>query len=612
MYGHLIYFILILLIYSTYYPPEAPYFKAGEAGVLFFLLLCIFIVVTRRAFNRLLIKVKWRGPEGLHGQFDRLFARQAIMAIGLFAIDLYLLNLKGRVNDLPLFSHSPTLTAAFFIGLYAGYLAIIWTCAHEAYVYLFNSPISKRAYVFSNIRFHLPVVLPWLVISLGIDLVDVLPFDAPKRFLARPEGQLLFFAGFFVALAVVAPAMIKFFWQCRSLSPGHKRRQIEALCERARLGYRDILDWPIFEGRLLTAGVMGLVRKFRYILVTDGLLKILDDDELRAVMAHEIGHIKRRHLSFYLLFIFGFMVLSYTLFDLITYAVLYTSVELPISGLLSTRLPVTTSVVFTVLMAVFMFVYFRYIFGYFMRNCERQADLYAFSLLGDSRSLVSALEKVAAYSGQVRNRPSWHHFSISQRVAFLDQCEKDRRRIQRHDRKLWGSMSAFAAGLLLIGYVGYTTSFGEMGKTLNSHFFERALLAEIEKEPRNPKLHNALASLYYQQGAYERAIAFYERVIRLSSTNVEALNNLAWLYATCDDERYRKADKALLYARKAAQLRPAPHVLDTLAESYYANGKFSKAVEVIEEAVAREPAEKDYYRRQMRKFQRAARRESRG
>jgi len=64
----------------------------------------------------------------------------------------------------------------------------------------------------------------------------------------------------------------------------------------------------------MTAGVMGLLPKFRYILVTDSLLDILSKEELNAVMAHEIGHIKYKHILFYILFLLGYMALSIGLF----------------------------------------------------------------------------------------------------------------------------------------------------------------------------------------------------------------------------------------------------------------------------------------------------------
>lgn len=606
MYGHFIYFIVVLLIYSTYYPPEDSYFGPITTVLLLVVLSCIFAGVTRRSFAGLLMKAERQGSRGLHGRFDRIFTRQAIVAIGVFAADLYVLNLKGLISGLPPFSYSPTLTAAFFVTLFAGYLAVIWACGHQAYTVLFRSDVSKKAYVLSNLRFHLPVVLPWLAISLLTDLVDLLPFSFPKSALARPEGQMVFFACFFVVLVVVAPALMKFFWRCDPLAAGPPRRRIEALCHRARMGYRDILNWPIFEGRLLTAGVMGVVERFRYILVTEGLLQVLNAEELDAVMAHEIGHIKRRHLFLYLLFIFGFIILSYSLFDLITYLVVYAAVEFPGDADLSIGLPAVTSFLFTGIMAVFMLFYFRYVFGYFMRNCERQADLYAFDVLGNGRALVSALEKVAAYSGQARDRPSWHHFSISQRVDYLNRCEAQRGWIGRHDRKMRWSIVAFTVALVLIGYAGYGFNYGEIGETLSTRFFEKALVSELEDQPTNPKLHNALASLYYQRAAYGQAVVHYETAIGLDPQNVEALNNLAWLYATCEVAAYRQPIKALQHALAAAAIRPDPHVLDTLAESYYANGRFQDAIGAISAALEKKPPDEAYYRRQLQRFREAA------
>jgi Zn-dependent protease with chaperone function len=59
-----------------------------------------------------------------------------------------------------------------------------------------------------------------------------------------------------------------------------------------------MLKWPIFEGRMLTAGIMGLVPRYRYILITESLMDVLSIEELKAVVAHEMGHAKYRHLLF--------------------------------------------------------------------------------------------------------------------------------------------------------------------------------------------------------------------------------------------------------------------------------------------------------------------------
>lgn len=606
MYGNFIYFILVLLIYTTYYPSETSYLGPFETLGVFFLCVAILAITTRAAFSTLSKRVAIRSHFGLHGEFDRLFNRQAILAIIIFAVDIYVLNLKFFIMSIPPFGSSPTLTAFLFIGLFIGYLAIIWAGAYPTYKVLFQTQLSRRSYVLSNISFNLPVILPWLLLSAGVDIINILPFSMPKRMLSTPEGQIIFFSFFLAALVVIAPSLIKFFWQCRPLVQGPRRTRIEAICKKAELKYNNILNWPIFEGKLLTAGVMGLIKRFRYILVTESLLRILNNDEIDAVMAHEIGHIKRKHLIFYLIFFLGFIVLSYAAFDLIVYAILYSDLSSPVMRNVRFEQATLTSVILTVTMAGMLLIYFRYVFGYFMRNCERQADLFAFDLLGTSRGLISSLEKIALYTGKSHDRPSWHHFSIRQRIDFLNKCEDDRRMIVRHDRKLRRSIIVFIGGLICTGYAGYAINFGEMGKTLNKHFLQNVLVRELERNPSNPRLYSMLGSIYYQDKAYFEAIEAYEKSIELAPRDPEVLNNLAWLYATCEVSECREPVKALVYARHAVAMKPVPHTIDTLAESYYVNGLHEKAITTIKKALAMQPEDKAYYEKQLKKFKQAA------
>jgi Zn-dependent protease with chaperone function len=601
MYRNFIYFIVVLLIYTTYLPPEEPYLGAFDTLVAFFAFLGTFVLVTKASFQALCRQTCQGRTYGLHGRFDRLFNRQAIMAIVLFTLDVYVLNLKLYLPSyLP-----PTLIALLFLLLFVFYLAIIWAFAYPCYKRLFKSDVSRRSYVLSNVSFNMPIILPWLFISATVDIINALPFDTPKNLLASPEGQLVFFSCFLGALVLVAPALIKSFWRCRPLPHSHKRKRIEALCERAKLGYRNILNWPIFEGRLLTAGIMGLAKRFRYILITESLLQVLDDFELDAVIAHEIGHIKRKHLILYLVFFLGFILLAYAVFDLILYGILYTNLALPFMPDPKAKPFAYTSVLFTVAMAATLIVYFRYIFGYFMRNCERQADLYAFSLLGTSHGLVTSLEKIAFYSGKSYDRPSWHHFSIRQRIDYLKRCEADGRWIIRHDRKLQASIAAFVAGLFCVGYIGYAVNFGGIGETINTHILEKAVTKGLERNPQDPLLHTMLGSIHYQKGAYGQAIQAYKQAVALAPDSTEALNNLAWIYATSKETRFRDPVKALSYAKLAAALNPAPYVLDTLAESYYVNGLYEDAVQAIKQALAMGPENRSYYESQLHKFEKA-------
>ena len=107
----------------------------------------------------------------------------------------------------------------------------------------------------------------------GILLMNItgfaLPFEAPRRFLSSTEGLVVYFLFFLVVVAVAAPAVIQKMWGCFPLEPGLFRDRIQALCGRAGIRYRNILYWPLFGGRMLTAGVMGIVHRFRYILVDE-------------------------------------------------------------------------------------------------------------------------------------------------------------------------------------------------------------------------------------------------------------------------------------------------------------------------------------------------------
>lgn len=603
MFGNFIYFIVVLLIFTTYYPPEKSYLGPFETLIVFLMLVAMYVASTRAAFRALARKIYLNGPSGLHGRFDRIFHRQAIMAILIIAIDIYILNLQLYVTAIPAFSALPTLSALLFIGLFVVCLAIIWWMAYDAYTCLFQAKVSRKTYVLSNISFNLPVILPWLLISAVVDIINLLPFQPPKKLLATPEGQVIFLSCFLGALVVVAPCLIKVFWRCRPLPQGPQRKRIEELCTKAKLRYNNILNWPIFEGRILTAGVMGLVKRCRYILVTQALLRILNDEEIDSVMAHEIGHIKKKHLVLYLIFFLGLIVLSYAVFDLILYAILYANLTLPMAQDPKAESFRFISILYAGAMAVTLVVYFRYVFGYFMRNCERQADLYAFSLLGTGRGLVSSLEKIAVYSGQSHDRPNWHHFSIRQRIDFLNICEINREWIARHDRKLRSSVAVFIAGLLCVGYVGYAINFGAIGKAINIHLLEKTLVKELQQNPADPALYSLLGSVYYQNKDYGKAISAYEKSIEFAPHNAEALNDLAWIYATCEQWQYRDPSKALVNAELAATLRPESHILDTLAESYYVNGLHEKAIIAIKQALATDPKDRHYYESQLRKFE---------
>ena len=605
MFSNFIYFIIVLLIYITYQTPEKANFALLETLVLFFSLIIAFIFFTRLQFRSLEKQISKQSPYRFDYKFNSTLSRLSITAIVLFTLNIYGLSLPSFLINISVFTTIPTLQALLFIGLFVFYIAIVRGFAYRAYQKLNMDGMSMRAYIFSTILFSIPVLIPWFLLSGIADIINALPFELPKHLLSTTEGEIIYFMVFLLGVSIIGPAMIQKFWRCKPLEPGFHRSRIENLCQKAGVEYAEILSWPILGGRMITAGVMGLVKKFRYILVTNALFRFLEPEEIDAVIAHEIGHIKKKHLWFYLLFFVGYLVLSYASFDLIIYSIIYADLLFSITSITGFDQTVVYSTVLSVVTIIIFLVYFRFIFGFFMRNFERQADIHVYTLCKSSKPLISTFEKIALTSGQPPDKPNWHHFSIKERIEYLKKCEKDKRWIIFHNQKIRKSIAAYLAVMILIGGIGYKLSFGETKDRLNSYFFEKTILREIEKTPDNPGLYNALGNLFYAEKNYAKTIEAYERSLTFLPDNPQALNNLAWLFATCDDEKFRNPKRALILAKKALQLKQAPHILDTLAESFYVNNHIEEAIATEKRALELAKKNRSYYEKQLEKFVKA-------
>jgi tetratricopeptide (TPR) repeat protein len=246
-----------------------------------------------------------------------------------------------------------------------------------------------------------------------------------------------------------------------------------------------------------------------------------------------------------------------------------------------------------------MLVYFRYVFGFFMRNFERQADAQVFKLLGDSTPLISSLEKIGWLSGNIRDKPSWHHFGIGQRVDFLEKCSKDKSLIARHDRKLYGSLILFLALLAFSGGIISNMPM-ELNEKANIKFVEAVLQQKSHREPDKAIWHRLTGDLKQELGKDAESLAAYEKSLTLEPDNPETLNNLAWLLITTSDPAISDTERALILALQASLLRPtAGYIMDTLAATYWANNMLEKALETEDRAIGHDPANRIFYRRQM-------------
>ncbi len=129
----------------------------------------------------------------------------------------------------------------------------------------------------------------------------------------------------------------------------------------------------------------------------------------------------------------------------------------------------------------------------------------------------------------------------------------------------------------------------------------------LGKSPQTAEGQRLLADLYAEQKLYPEAIAHYAEALRLEPAMAAAHNNLAWLYATCEDLKYRDPEAALAHAQLAVELTQwkESEFIDTLAEAYFVNEDFQKAVDTQRKALALDPDNPDL-QEHMARYRKAA------
>jgi len=260
------------------------------------------------------------------------------------------------------------------------------------------------------------------------------------------------------------PLILRAFLGLRRMPAGSLRQRLEGTARRLGLGYSDILVWHTRHS-IANAMVSGAVPWLRYIVLTDLLIDKLEPDEIEAVFAHEVGHIKHHHMLLYILFFVGSLALLTGLWKFCEGALEPEMVRsAPAQRVADTAgWAVTAEVAAGPVLLAVVSVYVFVVFGYLSRRCERQADLYGCRAVS-CLAFVTALEKVADLNGIPRHRhswfASWQHPTIAERVDFAMRLRDDPGLEPHFQRSLWrlklGLMTGLTLSLaLVIGLVAW-------------------------------------------------------------------------------------------------------------------------------------------------------------
>jgi STE24 endopeptidase len=237
----------------------------------------------------------------------------------------------------------------------------------------------------------------------------------------------LIFIGMFILFAQVAPVVLfPLFYKFAPLQNDELRARLVRLGERAGTRVRGVYEWKLSEkSKKANAALTGL-GSTRRIILADTLLQNYSDDEIEAVLAHELGHHVHGHIVKSIVVeaavtLAGFWAanaaLRYAIDEHKMFEHLSDFANLPLLVLVSTLLSL-------VLMPAL---------NAYSRFTERQADVYCWKSVPTIAPYVSAMEKLNKQNLSESN-PSrlvellFHsHPPISKRIAAAEEWARKHR-----------------------------------------------------------------------------------------------------------------------------------------------------------------------------------------
>ena len=261
----------------------------------------------------------------------------------------------------------------------------------------------------------------WLLsVFLGALLVELLYFtirQSPQHwwFIAW-----LVFMALFVFFAQIAPIVfLPIFYKFEPLENENLKERLVRLSERAGTRVRGVYEWKLSEkSKKANAALTGLGAT-RRIILADTLLQRYSDDEIEAVLAHELGHHVHKHILKSIavqagITLFGFWAAN---------AVLHYAME---RGHLFETLSDFANLPLLVLVSTVLSFLLMPLLNSYSRFNERQADRYCFQSITSVAPFISSMNKLAEQNLAERTPAKWvewffhSHPAITKRVAAAE------------------------------------------------------------------------------------------------------------------------------------------------------------------------------------------------
>lgn len=235
--------------------------------------------------------------------------------------------------------------------------------------------------LFSQIR---DITLTFFFILVPVGLLKMLSFLIENIQMISPALKSMLSVVITIIMIFLFNLVLPFFYpklfKAVPLADERLGELLDGLFVRAGIKKAKLYQWPTKEKKLANALVIGLVKP--KVLISDYYLENAEPAEIEAIIAHEVGHLKYKHLLKRLLYIIGGLGEVYLAGQLMEWYENYTGTE------------INTYLGLAVLLVPFA-LYISFGLLKYYRSQEKKADEYALQIGVQPDVMITALLKLA-------------------------------------------------------------------------------------------------------------------------------------------------------------------------------------------------------------------------
>ena len=236
----------------------------------------------------------------------------------------------------------------------------------------------------------------------------------------------IFFTSFEILLMWLYPVVIApLFNKYEPIKDEALKEKIEALLAKVGLKAKGIFQVDEGKRSKHTNAYFTGIGKTKRIVLFDTLLASHSQEEILAVLAHEIGHWKKKHILKQLIFMIAASLVGfYLVYLLVNWPPLYSTF-----GLRQT--PVYAGLLLVSVYFSCIGFFFSPLGAFISRRYEREADKMAMELVGTSEPMISALKRLAKDNLSNLHPHPWYvwfyysHPPLLERIEYLKSINKE-------------------------------------------------------------------------------------------------------------------------------------------------------------------------------------------